>query len=48
MNNDNLLSPEAPRFARCDSLVFSITAEKDDSPHDTDLLKDSYQAEQCR
>lgn len=43
--NADLLSPQAPRFTRTDSLVFSITAEKDDSPHETDLLKDSCQLE---
>jgi hypothetical protein len=42
MNTDSLLSPEAPKFARSDSLVFSITADKKDSPHDTDLLRDSF------
>lgn len=45
MNTDSLLSPEAPRFPHSDSLVFSITAEKDDSLQDTDLLKESYQME---
>lgn len=46
--SNQLLSPEAPKIARSDSLVFSITAEKDESPHDTDLLRDSYEQDPSR